>query len=97
VVSLRSVLIRRPLVGGAGVVVLALSFLASVLVRQPRVFTLAVPVAAGLILAQGVASTAWLRRLRPGRKLGPGWIIWGQIGGSVICWLVLVWIFWLQM
>jgi hypothetical protein len=96
VLSLRSLLIRRPLVGVAGVVVLALTFLVSVLVRQPRVFTFAVPVAGGLILAQGVGSTAWLGRLHPGRPLSPGWIILGQVAGAVICWLVLAWVFWLR-
>jgi hypothetical protein len=94
--SLQSRLKRQPLVGAVGVLVLALAFLVSVVVRQPRVFTLTVPVAGGLILAQGVVSLVWLAGLRPGRPLGPGWIIWGQAAGAVICWLLLVWIFWLR-
>jgi|SRR5712691_477400 len=99
--SLKSLLIHRLLVGAAGLVVLALAFLASLLVHQPRAFTLSVPVGAGLIFAQGVGSTAWLaglRRRRPMRPawMRPAWIIWGQAAGAVICWLVLAWIFWLR-
>ena len=94
--SLQSLLIRQPLVGVAGVVVLALALLVSLLVSQPRLFTLAVPVAGGLILAQGVGSTVWLGGLRLSRPLRPSWIIWGQAVGAAICWLLLVWIFWLR-
>jgi hypothetical protein len=93
---LESRLIRRAIVGVTGVVVLALALLVSVVERQPRVFTLAVPVAGGLILAQSVGSLVLLVGLRPGRRLGPRWIIWGQVAGAVICWLTLVWIFWLR-
>src|SRR5712691_10091366 len=94
--SLKSLLIHRLLVGAAGLVVLALAFLASLLVHQPRAFTLSVPVGAGLIFAQGVGSTAWLAGLRRRRPMRPAWIIWGQAAGAVICWLVLAWIFWLR-
>ncbi len=94
--SLQSVLLRWPLVGMAGVVVLALAFVVSVLVRHPRVFTLSVPVAGGLILAQGVGSTAWLGGLRPSRPFTARWIICGQAAGALICWLLLAWIFWLR-
>jgi hypothetical protein len=99
--SVLSLLIQRVVVGATGLVVLALAFLASLLVHQSRVFTLSVPVGAGLIFAQGVGSTAWLaglRRRRPMRPawMRPAWIIWGQAAGAVTCWLVLAWIFWLR-
>jgi len=94
--SLQSVLTHRPILGAAGLAVLAVTFLVSLPVRQPRVFTLLVPVGAGLILAQSVASTIWLARLRPGRPLRNAWIIYGQVAGALLCWLVLIWIFWLR-
>jgi hypothetical protein len=94
--SLPSLLIQRVLVGAAGLVLLALAFLASLMVHEPRVFTLSVPVAGGLILAQGVGSTAWLAGRRPGRPSSPPWVVWGQAAAALICWLVLVWIFWLR-
>lgn len=94
--SLQSLLIYRLLIGAAGLVVLALAFLVSVLVRQPRVFTLLVPVGGGLILAQAVGRTAWLAGLRPGQPLRPAWIVWGQAAAALTCWVVLVWIFWLR-
>lgn len=49
---------ERVLVGAAGLVMLAVAFLASLMMHEPRVFTLSVPVAGGLILAQGAGSTA---------------------------------------
>ncbi len=94
--SLPSVLIQRVLVGAGGLAVLALAFLASLIVHEARVFTLWVPVAGGLILAQGVASTAWLAGHRPSRPVGPRWVVWGQAAAALICWLVLVSIFWLR-
>jgi hypothetical protein len=94
--SLQSFFFPRPLVGAAGVALLALGFIASALMRQPRVFGLSVPVAGALILAQGVGSTVWLSGLRPRRASRRGWIIPGQAAAAVFCWLVLVWIFWLR-
>ena len=91
-----SLLIQRVLVGAAGLVVLAVAFFASLLTHEPRVLTLAAPVAGGLILAQGLGSTVWLARRWPGRPLFPAWVIWGQGAGALICWLVLVWTFWLR-
>jgi hypothetical protein len=94
--SLLSLLIQRILVGAAGVVVLALAFLASLIMREPRLLTLSVPVAAGLLLAQGVGSTAWLAGLRPGRPLLPPWIVWGNAAAGLFAWMVVAWIFWLR-
>jgi hypothetical protein len=94
--SVLSLLIQRVLVGAAGLIVLALAFFASLLAHQPRLLTLAAPVAGGLILSQGLGSTVWLARRRPGRPLFPAWVIWGQGAAARICWLVLAWIFWLR-
>jgi hypothetical protein len=94
--SVLSLLIQRVVVGAAGLVVLALAFLASLLAHEPRVLTLTVPVAGGLILSQGLGSTVWLARRRRGRQLFPAWAMWGQGAAALICWLVLVWIFWLR-
>ena len=97
--SFQSLIINRPLVGAVGIAVLSLAFGASALMHQPHVFTLSVPVAGSLVLAQGVISTVWLVRLphRSGvRRLNPAWLIWGQTAAAIFVWLVLAWIFWLR-
>jgi hypothetical protein len=97
--SFQLLIISRLLVGAAGVAVLALAFGASALVHQPRVFTLSVPVAGGLMSAQGVISTVRLVRLphRSGvRRLNPAWLIGGQTAAAIFVWLVLAWILWLR-
>jgi hypothetical protein len=80
--------------GAAGLVLLALAFLASLLAHQPRMFTLLTPVGAGLLLAQSVSSTAKLSRLPPNRPVRATWIVSGQAAAALICWLVLAWLFW---
>jgi hypothetical protein len=90
-------LVNRLVFGAAGAVVLAVALVASLFLSQPRLFAVSVPLGAGLILAQGVGSTVWLARLRirQGQPV-PAWLMWAQAAAALLCWLVLVWIFWLR-
>ena len=89
-------LIQRRLPAAIGVGLLVVSFLASLLLHRPSLFTLPLPVGIGLVMAQGVGSSLWLARLRPGRRLLPAWAIWANGAAALFFWLVVAWLVWLR-